>query len=291
VLAVALAVAATLLLSGGEAAAPTGSPPTPAPATPGPASSPAAPVVLTGTRVVQARAGVVTIVDSVTVTDGEAVSVGPARRSRDPALVLTGVQLLAEDGTATTFRDPVSLGADRTLTVRGTYRLRACPDLLPVSWPSPMAVSGPEWSRTWTRTSEPLRTAQTLCPRARSRAPELPGLRARLVGGDPPGDPPEVQVRLRWRGSGSLVVTGIGSAGGLAAAAPAAGEGGARLLTVPARASAALRLQPVESCPNARPRGDRLTLLTDPRTRRGPGRLVAVTVPGLGRWLDRHVCG
>ena len=283
------------MLSGGDPLAPSGAP---VASGPGPSATPVAeqaPAALTGTRTVRARGGVVTIVEEVTVSSGEGVSVAPARRSTDPALQLTGVQVLAEDGTATTFVDPVSLGAERTLRVRGSYRLRSCPDLLPVTWPSPMTVTGdPGWSRTWTRTSEPLRTGQTLCPKARATAGALAGLSARLVAGKPPGNPPEVRLRLRWQGATRLVVQRVGSLGGLAAESPPAPSGaeGASgfVLVVPPGSSRPLRVQPVESCPNARPRSDRLTLLAWTDARGKPARLVAVGVPGLGRWLDRQVC-
>lgn len=290
----ALAVGATLVLTGGDpGAAPSAGATSSRSPTSTSSPEPTA-VALTGTRSVRARGGVVTIVEKVTVSDGDGVSVAPARRSSDPALQLTGVQVLAQDGTATSFGEPVSLGAERTLTVRGTYRLRACPDLLPVTWPSPMTVAGSDWSRTWTRTSEPLRTAETLCPKARPRARPLPGLSARLVDGTPPGNPPEVRLRMRWRGATGLVIERVGSLGGLAAESPpatsGAGDASGLVLSVRPGTSQPLRVQPVESCPNARPRSNRLTLLAWTDARGKPARLVSVGVPGLGRWLDRHVC-
>jgi hypothetical protein len=235
----------------------------------------------------------VTVLEAVTVTEGDAVSIAPALRSSEPALELTGVQVLAEDGTATSFTEAVTLSADRTLTVRATYRMRSCPDLLPVTWPSPMRVAA-EASRSWTRTSEPLRTAQTLCPKARAKAKPLRGLTARVATAVPPGKPPEVRVVLRWRGSSRMVVNGVGALGGLAAEAvatnrPPCDRSGCSLSLAPGFAGP-LRVQPVESCPDARPRGDRMTLLAWTSSRGKPARLVSVQVGGLGRWLDRHVC-
>ena len=132
-----------------------------------------------------------------------------------------------------------------------------------------------------------------------SSAASLPGLSARLVGAAP-GSPPVARIVLAWAGAPDrvrLVVDRVGSLGGLAAEAPqAAGDAcpasgcALALVSSSAHARGVLPVQPVESCPSARPRTDRLTLVawTDTGPRRP--RVWAVSVPGLGRWLDHHVC-
>jgi hypothetical protein len=288
---VALAVAATAVLTD-DGPAGTATPAATATVTES-ASPTSAPVAVTGTRDVQVRRGVVTVVEELSVADGADVVVAPARRSTDPALRLTGARLLAEDGSSTAFDEPVTLGADRTLTVQGTYRLLSCPDLLPVAWPSPAAPQGGSWSRTWTRSSEPLRTGPTLCPSDRSTARTLPGLSAR-IGGGPAGSPPFARVTLRWSGQAPLALDDIGALSDLAAdvvAARSAGSGCPRtgcIGPLPRSSPVTLDIQPVEDCPDAAPRPDRLTLVL--RQADGPRRVIAVAVPGLGRWLDRHVC-
>jgi hypothetical protein len=298
---VAVAVGATVLVTGRwgatDTSAPTHEPSTTTTAAPTPAQV-EEPVALDGTRTVRVRDEVVTVTETTTVAGGDAVVLAPARRSSDSALALSGVQLVAEDGTATAFTDPVTVTTGRTITVLGTYRMLSCPDLLPVTWPSPAVPRGGGWSRTWTRTSEPLRTADTLCPRAAPTARRLPGLSARLGGSAGPGDLPAVRVVVRRAsdpaGTAPFVVRRIGALGGLAAEAPristhACGAAPCVLALRPGR-SQALPVQVVESCPDTRPRSDRLTFVVGTGTGpRGP-RLWAVDVPGLGRWLDRHAC-
>lgn len=291
---VALAVAATAALTGRKDV-PTASGPPTATATvtesPTPTSAPAA---VSGTRDIQVRGDVVTVVEELSVVDGSDVVLAPSRRSTDPALTLTDTRLLAEDGSSTAFDEPVTLGMDRTVTVQGTYRLRSCPDLLPVAWPSPTTVQGTGWSRTWTRTSEPLRTGPTLCPGEPSTARALPGLSARLSGNGGSGTPPAARVTLRWSGAAPLALDRVGALSDLAADVPGArpdGGGCPRtgcLGPLPRSSSLVLVVQPVEGCPDAAPRPDRLTLAL--RVAGGPSRVVVVDVPQLGRWLQQNVC-
>lgn len=258
------------------------------------ATASAQPVTLTGTRDVRVSGEVVTVVEATTVDDGDGVVIGPAARSSDPALELTGVDVVAEDGTLSAFDAPVTLTAGRTITVQGTYRLRDCPDLLPVDWPSPTDVAGRGWSRTWTRSSEPLRTGPTLCKGKPSTAPALPALSARLSGPSSGTAPRSVRVVLRWSGHPPLVVDDVGALSDLAgdtvlARSPLAGCPAAGCIgTVHGEIGRVIEVRPVEACPDPAPRPDRLTLVV--RTGHGRARVVAVSVPGLGRWLDSHVC-
>lgn len=260
---------------------------------PGSATANGAPADLAATRDVAVRRDVVTVVETVTVMGGEGVVVAPATGSGEPALDLIRVQLLAEDGTQAPLADPVSLGAGRSITVQGSYRLRSCPDLLPSAWPSPVSIRGSAWSRSYTRTSEPLRTGPTLCPGRQSQADVLAGLSARIGDGEAGGRPPSVRVRLRWQGPGRLAVDGVGALSDLAAL-PVVVRGGPGhcpdqgCIGTPGPAGLALDVQPVEACPNQAPRPDRLTLLV--RVAGGQPRLVVVEVPGLGHWLGRTVC-
>lgn len=293
VLLVAAAVSVTAWLgSRGDTSGPTAEPTTTSTVTER-ASPTESPVTLTGTRDVRVDGDVVTVVEDTTVADGDGVVVRPATHSTDPALQLTAVDVVAGDGTLTTFDSPVTLTSGRSLTVQGTYRLRDCPDLLPVDWPSPTEVVGRDWARTWTRSSEPLRTAPTLCKGKPSSAPMWRELSARLVTTAAGTVPGSVRIVLGWTGTPPLVVDDVGALSDLAgdtvlSRSPLDGCPDTGCIGTIRGPGLVLEVRPVEACPDPAPRPDRLTLVVRPGD--GRTRVVGVAVPGLGRWLDSRVC-
>jgi hypothetical protein len=171
---------------------------------------------------------------------------------------------------------PVTLTADGSVTIRGRYRLTACPDLLPTLWPSPAAFDGA--SHTYSRLDEPQHTALALCPQSKSDAERLPG----LTGTVP--DTREPQVRLTWKDTGPLTVTAVGSASTVATVVPEPDcDAGCVTVVTPSR-PATVQLQTVDPCPPATT-DDSLVLVVSQDG--GPQRTVAVDVPGLHRTLCR----
>jgi hypothetical protein len=167
-------------------------------------------------------------------------------------LELTNAETLGADGRNTDFDHAVEIANGGSLTVRGTYRLTKCPDILPTTWPSP--VKYPDATRKYIRVDEPLSTASALCPRQRSRATTPKSLHATVVSVRP------AVVRLSWRGDSTLTVDAVGSASGVAALAPKRQCNSSCVARLRPGRSAQMQLEPVDPCPPAT-HNDLLTLI------------------------------
>jgi hypothetical protein len=223
--------------------------------TPSPSPSPSAgttpPARVESERVVRRHGTQVVVEEKTRLVAGGSTRALPANGAPQ-GLELIRAETLGADGRNTNFDDAVEITSGGTLTVRGTYRLTHCPDILPTTWPSP--VSYPHATRRYVRVDEPLRTASALCPRAPSRASTPKSLHATVVSVRPP------VVRLSWRGDSTLTIDTVGSASGVAVLVPKRQCNTSCVARLAPGHSARLQLQPVDPCPPAT-HNDRLTLV------------------------------
>ena len=243
-------------------------------ATTGASDDPGALTTVTTTRVVSVAGDMVTVEERSEVSGGttEATPV----TATPLGLALVSVTTVGGDGRTQAFDEPVALSPAGSLTVRSRYRVTDCPALLPPAWPTPVDFA--DSTRAYVRVDEPLHTARALCPGQDSSARPLDGLSGALVPDDSDAGVPA--VRLRWEGSGSMRVTAVGSASGVAALPVELGCGGGCVAELAPGGSATLTLQPIDPCPPATD-DDTLTL------QREGGDVVTVTVKGLHRAVCR----
>lgn len=242
--------------------------------------SPAADAVSV-TRTVNVHGTTVTVVEKYTASSAAQVVLAPARGTGQVTLLPLSLMQVAQDGSQTPFTAPITVPAGGNATLRGVYRLRYCPDLVPLAWPTTSTVSPSSAAVQVTRSDVPLRTAAAVCPGVPPSAVAAGGLRAsgwKARGG-------VATLRLRWHGSGTLTIVAVGAPGGF----PLQGVGrrcGSQCVTqVHSGSAASLQLRPVEQCPTSAQRSDGLPLLV--RTgHRHTSTVVAVSVPGLGRWFS-----
>ena len=253
-------------------------PPTDAPETASEtASDDAAPSVIESTRDTKVNGTTVTVREEVSLVEGSDVRLAPENAEPAPGLSWRSSVLANDDGTTPTFDTPLALTSGGSITIEGTYRLTRCPDLLPTSWPTPLRIVGDDWTRTFTRTQVPLRTARAICPKGQSEAKELRGLSGTMLRSR------AAVVRLRWEGKSPLVVSLVGSASEVAVLTRSTACGGECVVQIRRNARARLALRPVDRCAI----GGRSNELTLQVAKSGGNknskayRVVAVTVPGL----------
>lgn len=180
--------------------------------------------------------------------------------------------VISADGRKAAFDAPITLTASGSLAVRNRYRLTHCPDILPVQWPSPTEF--PDSTRTYPRIDAPLHTAFALCPKAASRAKQLPQLSGVSVESVTP------TVRLTWKGTDELTIRAIGSASGVAALATDPQCDPGCMTRIAGNGSALLQFQAVDPCPPAATNDSLVLVLTAPG---GTISLVSVRVSDLHR--------
>lgn len=243
-------------------------------ASPAPTTPSASPGLLVESeREVTVAGTVVEVLETSRLVEGATVQVAP------PAGTPLGLELLSTvivtpEGRTAPLTDPVTLTSEGAITVRGRYRLTACPDVLPTQWPSPADFLAA--ARSYPRLDEPQHTARALCAKARSDAGRLKDLRG-VVAED--GQP-----RLIWKGDDVLRVDAVGSASGVAVVVVDPVCDGTCVVRIPPGASTLLQLQTVDPCPPATT-DDSLALVTSVGER--SSRIVALEVPGLHRTLCR----
>jgi hypothetical protein len=233
-------------------------------------------------RTVTVRGSSVTVVERLSATSSQAVVVAPRPRSDDPGLVPLSLRQVAQDGTASAFDAPVTLPAGGNLRLRGSYRLRYCPDLVPATWPTTFRVTSRGVPVEVVRSDEPLNNARAICPGVPPSARAEPALR---VASWDPGRA-VARLRLAWRGSQRATLEAVGAPSGfpLDAAGRRCGPACVSLL-VPGR-RVVLQLRPVDGCPSRSQASDGLPLLVAPVGRGRAPEVVSVTVRGLGRWFS-----
>lgn len=227
------------------------------------------------TRNVSVDGTTVTVEEVSDLVDGVSAVAEPTQGA-PLGLRLVDSAVIAPDGRKRAFDAPITLTPSGSLTVRSRYRLTACPDVVPVQWPSPAEF--PDATRSYLRLDGPLHTAFALCPKASPKAKQLPQLTGVVVGGGAPA------VRLTWKGSDDLIIRAIGSASGVAALATDPECDAGCVATIDSGGSAFVQFQPVDPCPPATT-DDSLTLILEVSGRRTS--VVAVRVPE----LHRTVCG
>ena len=181
---------------------------------------------------------------------------------------------MTPDGRTERLTDPVTLTSEGAITVRGRYRLTACPDVLPTQWPSPADFLAA--ARSYPRLDEPQHTARALCARSRSDAGRLDGLTGVMTDD---GEP-----RLVWKGDEALTVDAVGSASGVAVVVPQPVCDDTCVARIPVGGSASLQLQTVDPCPPATTDDSLVVVAT---VGEQSSRIVAIEVPGLHRALCR----
>ena len=265
--------------AGPSPSAPAGTTASSAATTPATTSSPPVTGGLGLKRTVTVRGSVVTVVERYTATAASPVVLAPLTGSGDTTLRPLSLQLVAEDGTVSPFRAPVTVNADGSVTVRGQYRLRYCPDLVPLAWPTTSRVTTPGVPVDVVRSDEPLRTARAVCPGVPPQATAAPQLRvARFTG-----RAGEASVRLVWSG-GPVRLAAVGAPSGFPlSAVPTAAERCGSDCLAPLRRGrpVTLTLRPVDGCPTRFQKSDGLPLLVE---RGGRTQVVSVSARGLGRW-------
>jgi hypothetical protein len=222
-------------------------------------------------RVVTVAGNRVTVEETSRVVQGHTAHAIPATTA-PTGLKLVALAIATADGRRVAFDSPTALDAAGSLTVRGTYRLTNCPDLLPVQWPSPSEF--PDATRTYPRLDEPLHTVYAICPDAKSRASALDGLTGTVIPGPVP------TVRLAWDGAAPLTISTIGSASGIAVIAVEPGCHGGCAAEIPAGGSATVALQPIDPCPPATDSAA-MTLVIDGRP------MTSVVIPRLSAVICR----
>lgn len=273
-----LGAAVVLLVVGGTAwwmartdTTPDASDPAPSPVSTPPSESPG--LLVESEREVTVEGVVVKVLETSRLVEGATVQVAP------PSATPLGLERLATvvvtpDGRTSPLTEPVTLTSGGAITVRGRYRLTACPDVLPTQWPSPADFLAA--ARSYPRLDEPQHTARALCADARSDAVRLDGLTGALTDGG--------ATRLAWNGDETLTIDAVGSASGVAVVVPQPDCAGACVVRIPAGGSAPLQLQTVDPCPPATT-DDSLVLVTTVGEQ--SSRIVAIKVPG----LHRALCG
>lgn len=217
----------------------------------------------------------VTVEEVSDLVDGESAQAEPTQVT-PLGMRLVNSAVITPDGRANAFDAPITLTASGSLTVRNRYRLTDCPDILPAQWPSPTEF--PDSTRTYLRLDGPLHTAFALCPKAASKARQLPQLTGAVVEGA------GLAVRLTWQGPDALMVRAVGSASGVAALATDPQCDGSCIATISSGGSELVQLQPVDPCPPATT-NEALVLVLD-STGQQPS-LVSVRVPELHRAVCR----
>ena len=200
------------------------------------------PAKLEATRIVNVDGGVVTVRETTRVAAGGPVIVAPSHRKLAVGLSARRAVVAGEDGSTEPFMDPTSIAPGRSITIVGTYKLAACPDLLPTQWPSLVVVVPGRWSRTYIRNEAPVRTAQAICKSAKSSAKNLSAIRGAMAKHRKP------TVRLTWGGSKTLTVQAIGSASGIAAIGHGRKCADACVAKAKPRSTFRLSLRPLERC-------------------------------------------
>jgi hypothetical protein len=241
----------------------------PAPTTP----STSAGLLVESEREVTVEGAVVEVLETSRLVEGATVQVAPPAATPFGLELLTTV-IVTPEGRTAPLTDPVTLTPEGAITVRGRYRLTACPDVLPTQWPSPADFLAA--ARSYLRLDEPQHTARALCANARSDAGRLKDLRGVVATGGQP--------RLIWNGDDVLRVDAVGSASGVAVAVVNPVCDGTCVVRIPAGGGTLLQLQTVDPCPPATT-DDSLVLVASVGDQ--PSRIVAVEVPGLHRTLCR----
>jgi len=246
-----------------------------------PASTPAASIqqaTLESTRVVEVDGSIVKVSETTLVVAGGPVTVSPSERPPADGLRAIRLVVASQDGSTQPFDGPTTLTAGHSVAIDGRYRLTQCPDLIPTKWPTPTTVLHSNWSRTFTRVQEPLRTSRVLCPKSRSTAKKIRGLSGSTIRAKTP------VVRLLWSGTKSATVTAVGSVSGVAAIGVSARCGRGCITKLRQGSSARVRLLPLEACPV----GGKTNLLTL-RLGIGNGRIrtVVINVAQLGQRVCR----
>lgn len=264
------AVAAAIFLWSGTTSVPETSTPTGPPSTPGSADPSPSEAVgrVESTRTVSVNRETITVEEASTVIGGEAARAVPAT-GMPLGLQLIDSSVISADGRSEPFDAPVTISASGTLTVRNSYRLTDCPDVIPTQWPSPADFPGA--SRSYVRLDEPLRTAYALCPESKSDAAQLPDLAGTVIEGNAP------RVRLTWLGGQTLTIKAIGSASGVAALVPNPDCNASCVASIPSGAVTEIQLTPVDPCPPAT-EDNQLTLVVQIA---GTTSIAAVEVKGL----------
>ncbi len=224
-------------------------------------------------REVTVDGAVVEVLETSRLVEGGTVQVAPPTAT-PLGLELLATAVVAPDGRTAPLTEPVTLTSEGAITVRGRYRLTACPDVLPAQWPSPADFLAA--ARSYPRLDEPQHTARALCDGARSDAGRLDGLSGVLTDD---GD-----SRLSWKGDRTLTVHAVGSASGIAVVVPQPVCDATCIARIPAGASASVQLQPVDPCPPATT-DDSLILVVSEGD--DPSRVVSVEVAGLHRTVCR----
>ncbi len=247
------AVAAAIFLWSRITAVPdTGTPgePPSSPGSTGPAPSEAAGIVESN-RTVTIDRETITVEEVSTAVDGEAARAVPATRT-PLGLQLISSAVISADGRSKPFDAPVTISRSGTLTVRNSYRLTDCPDVIPTQWPSPADFPGA--SRSYVRLDEPLHTGYALCPDSKSKAAQLRDLAGAVIAGN------ASRLRLTWLGDQTITIRAIGSASGVAAIVANPTCDASCVASIPPGGSTELQLAPVDPCPPAS-ENNRLTLV------------------------------
>ena len=277
--AVVVTALVTVLLTDGDDPATTPSPSassTPAqPTTTPPASDPSRIEV---ERRVEVNGTTVTVDERYTVQQGAEVVLAPQTVAGEPTLQLQALRTVAQDGTEAAFTDPVTVSLGRSLATRGVYRLRYCPDIISLAWPSTASVTGADYAVDVVRSDEPLRTAAAICPAARSDAKQEQQLRATVKK----SGPRTATLTLTWSGKRDLTVVAIGAPSGLPLDGVGRPCGSECVADVRPGRKSRVELRPVEGCPRPAAASDRLPLLLNTS---GQRTVRWVSAPGLGRWF------
>lgn len=224
------------------------------------------------TRTVTVDRETITVEEVSTVTDGDTVRAAPAELT-PLGLQLIDSSVISADGHSKPFDAPVTISSSGTLTVRNSYRLTDCPDVIPAQWPSPAAFPGA--SRSYVRLDEPLHTAYAICPDSKSEAAQLSDLAGVIIQGS------AARVRLTWLGGQTLTIKAIGSASGVAALVPNPDCDASCVASIPPGGSTAIQLAPIDPCPPATD-DTRLTLVVQVA---GAASTAAVEVAGLSEMI------
>jgi len=227
---------------------------------------------------VEVNGTTVTVDERYTVRQGAEVVIAPRATGQGPTLQLRALRTVAEDGTEAPFADPVTVSLGRSLVLRGVYRLRYCPDVVPLAWPTTGAVTGEDFAVDVVRSDEPLRTVAAICPTARSDAKRELQLRASVAK----SGPRTATLTLKWRGKHNLPVVAIGAPSGLPLDGAGRPCGSDCVAEVHHNRRSRLDLRPVEGCPRDAAATNRLPLLVGESRRPA---VIWVNARGLGRWF------
>ncbi|MFZ0324509.1 MAG: hypothetical protein WAN48_10300 [Actinomycetes bacterium] len=278
VAAVGAAAVTASLVRDDPAPTPTATPPSPSPDRS--SSSPQAASQVEVRREVQVNGTTVTVDEQYTVASGDDIALAPRTASSDPALGVKALRTVAQDGTEAPFTEPVLVSTGRSLSVRGVYELRYCPDLVPLAWPTTTTVRGAAFTVDVVRSDEPLRNASAVCPRATSQAVDDPRLTVTRFA----ASGRSALVRLLWRGPKPALVRGVGAPGGFPLDGVGRGCGSGCVARLAPGVPTGIEVRPVDGCPMRASGSDRLPLLVEVGS---SSRIVRVDAAGLGRWFAR----